>query len=178
MLRAVRLCLTVLVLLASPWCVAQSNITPWPKDKPTPMLELSDMQGRTWRLDQLQGKVVLINFWATWCEPCREEMPSLVALSRQYPDQLVVLAVNYQENAPKIQRFLDLVPLTFPVLLDRDGVATRAWTRRVFPTTVLVDAKGRAQLMVVGEFDWAGAQAQRLIRPWLKSTSVPQVSLL
>ena len=176
MLSALRLCITMLALCVTPWCVAQSSITPWPKGKPTPTLELADMQGRSWRLDQLQGKVVLINFWATWCEPCREEMPSLVALSRQYPDQLVVLAVNYQESATKIQRFLDIVPLTFPVLLDRDGAATRAWTRRVFPTTVLVDARGQAQLMVVGEFDWAGAQAQRLLRPLLRSAIGPQVS--
>ena len=157
-----------LAMLCSPLAWADAAITPWPKGKAVPSLELTDMSGRSWSLEQLRGKVVLLNFWATWCEPCREEMPSLVALSRQYPDRLVVLAVNYQENPAKINRFLEAVPLSFPVLLDRDGSATKAWTRRIFPTSVLLDVRGQPQVMVLGEFDWAGPQAQRLINPLMK----------
>jgi len=164
-------------LMLTPLAWADATITPWPKGKAAPSLELADLEGRSWTLDQLRGKVVLLNFWATWCEPCREEMPSLVALSRQYPDRLVVLAVNYQENPAKINRFLEAVPLSFPVLLDRDGTVTKAWTRRIFPTSVLLDVRGQPQVMVLGEFDWAGPQAQRLISPLMKPAA-PQVSML
>lgn len=156
---------------------ADAAITPWPKGKAVPELALSDLDGRPWRLAQLRGKVVLLNFWATWCEPCRDEMPSLVALSRQYPDRLVVLAINHQESSAKITRYLEAMPLSFPVLLDRDGAATKAWTNRIFPTSVVLDPQGQAQVMVVGELDWTGPQAQRLISPLMKLVAA-QVSML
>lgn len=171
-------CITLwLALMFAPMVWADASITPWPKGKAVPALALADLEGRPWSLEQLRGKVVLLNFWATWCEPCREEMPSLVALSRQYPERLLVLAVNYQENPAKINRFLEAVPLSFPVLLDREGAATKAWTRRIFPTSVLLDVRGQPQVMVLGEFDWAGPQAQRLIGPLMKPAPA-QVSML
>ena len=165
-----------LTMSFSPWVWADAVIAPWPKGKAVPGLELSDLEGRNWTLEQLRGKVVLLNFWATWCEPCRDEMPSLVTVSRQYPDRLLVLAVNYQESSAKINRFLESVPLSFPVLLDRDGSATKAWTRRIFPTSVLLDVRGQPQVMVLGEFDWAGPQAQRLISSLMKPATA-QVSV-
>lgn len=125
---------------------------------------LKDMNGADVRFADHKGKVVLLNFWATWCEPCRAEMPALQALAERLgANRLVVVGVNYQESAARIERFVAAAALTFPVLLDRDGAVTRAWTRRIFPTSVLVGPDGRARQVIVGEFDWNGPQAGGLL---------------
>jgi thiol-disulfide isomerase/thioredoxin len=127
-----------------------------------------DLEGKTWTLSSLKGQTVVLNFWASWCEPCRAEMPSLELLARKYAHEgLVVLAVNYQEATPTIERFLAAVPFALPILLDRDGQAARAWTPRVFPSTVLIDRAGRPRHVVLGELDWVGDVALGLIKPLL-----------
>ena len=82
---------------------------------------------------------------------------------------MVVLTINYQESEPGIRRFLERVPLGLPVLLDRDGSATKAWTPRVFPTTVLIDRNGHPRQQVVGAVDWAGAEARQWVAELLGS---------
>ncbi|AKJ28375.1 TlpA family protein disulfide reductase [Caldimonas brevitalea] len=151
---------------------AQVQVRPWPADRPTPPLALRDLQGRTVALAPFRGKVMVLNFWASWCEPCVAEMPSLLRLAERGAAQgLAVLAVNYQEGDAKIRSFLDTVlgevPDALPVLLDRDGAAARAWTPRVFPSTVLIDRNGRPHTTVVGELDWTGAKADTLLAPLL-----------
>ena len=150
---------------------ASYEIAPWPRNKAVPVLSLAGLDGQPWQLARLKGKVVVLNFWATWCEPCRAEMPSLNALAQKHPHDVVVLAVNYQEAEPRIRRYLETVDIRLPVLLDRDGAAAKAWTRRIFPTTVLIDAKGKPRLVVTGEYDWAGPDAARLIEPLLRTVS-------
>jgi hypothetical protein len=90
-----------------------------------------------------------------------------VLADRLGPDKLVVVGVNYQENEMRIQRFLAATPLRFTILLDRDGAAAKAWTRRIFPTSILVGPDGRAHTVVVGEFDWAGDAAEKMVRDLL-----------
>jgi thiol-disulfide isomerase/thioredoxin len=144
------------------------QVRPWPHAAPP--LSLADLNGKLWDLSSLQGHVVLLNFWATWCEPCREEMPSLQALARRHEtESLVVLMVNYRESASGIRRFLERTPLALPVLLDSDGAATKAWTPRVFPTTVLIDRSGRPRHQVVGAVDWGGDEARQWLRELLGS---------
>jgi thiol-disulfide isomerase/thioredoxin len=144
------------------------QLLPWNAARPAPMLSLSDLNGKVWDLPSLQGHAVLLNFWATWCEPCLEEMPSLEALARRHDGEpLRVLTVNYQESEPGIRRFLERVPLALPVLLDRDGATTKAWTPRVFPTTVLIDRSGRPRQQVVGAVDWAGEAPGQWVRDLL-----------
>src|SRR5262245_15824116 len=83
------------------------QLRPWAPSRPAPPLSLTDLDGKAWDLTTLHGRAVLINFWATWCEPCREEMPSLEALAKRHrADPVVVLTVNYQESEPGIRRFL------------------------------------------------------------------------
>lgn len=143
-------------------------VRPWPAGKPTPVLGLADLDGKTWTLQPLLGKVLVLNFWASWCEPCRTEMPSLELLATRHERAgLVVLTVNYREALPAIRRFLELQPVSLPILLDPDGDAAAAWTPRVFPTTVLIDRKGRPHLQVLGELDWLGAEARALVEPLL-----------
>jgi thiol-disulfide isomerase/thioredoxin len=109
---------------------------------------------------------VVVNFWATWCAPCRLEMPSLEALAaRRRGDGVVVVAVNYREPPDKIRAFLARSPFRPPILLDSDGDATVAWTPRVFPTTVLIGRDGKPAKTVVGELDWAAAEASALLDP-------------
>ena len=155
--------------LACPALVrAASVVRPWPADKPTPPLNLTDMDGKAWSLAALRGQVVLLNFWASWCEPCRAEMPSLELLaSRHERAGLAVLAVNYKEALPAIKRFLDVQPVLLPILLDHDGMTAAAWTPRVFPATVLIDRLGVPRTQVLGELDWMAGAARELLEPLL-----------
>ncbi|MDP9046461.1 MAG: TlpA family protein disulfide reductase [Pseudomonadota bacterium] len=136
----------------------------WPAGKAVPALSLPDLDDKLWTLAAFKGRPVILNFWATWCEPCRAEMPSLQALARREGRRgLAVLSVNYEESAAAIRRFLDTVPIALPILLDRDGEAAAAWTPRVFPTSVLIDRRGMPRTSVLGELDWNGADARALI---------------
>jgi thiol-disulfide isomerase/thioredoxin len=123
--------------------------------KPAPALKLPDLDGKTHDLAKLRGKVVLINFWATWCPPCRREMPSLERLSQALSGEpLVVLAVDVGEDADTIEAFtsqLDAVPL----LLDTRSGTMQAWQVAGLPTTFLVDKRGRVVASAIGgrEFD-------------------------
>ena len=126
--------------------------------KPAPALKLKDLDGKTLDLAQLKGKVVLINFWATWCPPCRREMPSMERLSQAFKGQpLVVLAVDVGEDPDTIEAFnsqLDTVP-TFPILLDTRSRTMQSWKVAGLPTTFLVDKRGRIVASAIGgrEFD-------------------------
>jgi thiol-disulfide isomerase/thioredoxin len=108
--------------------------------------------------------VVLVNFWATWCEPCREEMPALQALQQKIgKERLVVLMVNYGESAEKVQQFVRDVPIDLPVLLDKDMEATKAWQVRVLPTSFVLGQDGQLRYSAVGLLDWGDAQVIKLI---------------
>lgn len=148
---------------------------PWPPRKTAPPLALDDLDGRRWNLTELRGKVVVLNFWASWCEPCVTEIPTLSWLAETHAGRgdVVVLGVNYQEHEGKVRRFLQSVPVAYPVLLDRSGEAAKAWTARIFPSTVLIGRDGRPTITVVGELDWAGQQGERLLNPLLAAPAKP-----
>ena len=124
-----------------------------------PALGLPDEEGKTtWRLSELRGKVVLVNFWATWCPPCRKELPSMERLWRQFKDAgLVVLGVNVGETGDQVFAFSNSLetPLTFPLLLDEDSRVAQSWPVKGLPTTYLVDKQGRIAFGAIGgrEFD-------------------------
>ena len=142
----------------------------WPRGRATPALELASLDGTRWRLADLRGRVVALNFWASWCEPCRAEMPSLELLAQSAaPQGLEVVAVNYRESAAAIARFVERDALGLPVLRDADGSAARAFGVGVFPTTVLVDRSGRAAFSVVGEADWQAGPARRWVADLLNN---------
>ena len=145
---------------------AAHTLRPWPAAKPVPALDLAGLDGRRWQLAAAAGQVVVLNFWATWCEPCRTEMPSLQAMAaRRQRDGVVVVAVNYREAADVIRRFLEHVPFDVPILLDSSGDATTVWTPRVFPSTVLIGRDGVPMHTVLGELDWQGDEARALLEP-------------
>ena len=143
-------------------------VRPWPEGKPVPPLVLTDLDGKSWSIAALKGRPVVMNFWASWCEPCRAEMPSLELLATRHERAgLVVLSVNYKEPVATIRRFLEALPFSLPILLDSDGDAASAWTPRVFPTTVLIERSGMPRTSVIGELDWMGGTARELVEPLL-----------
>lgn len=151
---------------APAWAQAQAQRRPWPPGTPTPPLELPDLDGRRWRLAAQRGRVVALNFWASWCEPCREEMPSLQLMAQRHEhDGLLVMAVNYREGAGTIRRFMESTAMDLPVLRDADGLVARAFGVRAFPSTVFVRRDGRVDHTVVGAADWTGEPA----RSWVKA---------
>jgi thiol-disulfide isomerase/thioredoxin len=143
---------------------AEPELRPWTGANPAPPLELKTLDGQAFRLDQLRGKVVLVNFWATWCEPCIEEMPSMQKLrARLAGAPFEIVAVNHQEGEARIRGFLKKVPLDFPIVRDTDGGVTRAWQARIFPSSYLVDADGKIRYVMAGSTDWvAPATVQRI----------------
>jgi len=154
--------------LALPWrfAAAAHVVRAWPAGRPVPPLDVVDLAGKPWRLEAFGGQVVVLNFWATWCAPCRLEMPSLDAMAaRRRRDGVVVAAVNYKETADLIRRYLERAPFKSQILLDAEGDATVAWTPRVFPSTVLVGRNGAPVHVVVGELDWEGEEARALLDP-------------
>jgi thiol-disulfide isomerase/thioredoxin len=105
-----------------------------------------------------------VNFWATWCEPCRDEMPSLERLRASLAGQpFEVLAVNLGEPVGRIERFLERMPLGFPMLLDRDTAVAKAWKARVVPATYVVGRDGRIRYVRYGELDWASEPVRKRI---------------
>jgi thiol-disulfide isomerase/thioredoxin len=105
-----------------------------------------------------------VNFWATWCEPCREEMPSMQALRASLAGRpFEVLAVNLGEPEARVRRFLDRLPLDFPVLLDRDSTVARAWRARVLPASFVLGPDGAIRYTALGALDWADEKVRRAL---------------
>ena len=137
---------------------------PWPAGRAAPALDLPLEGGGRWRLADARGQVVLVNFWASWCEPCRAEMPSLELLEQRHEaDRLLVLAVNFRETDAAVRRFVEQSALSLRVARDADGAAAKAYGVRVFPSTVAFGRDGKARFTVTGEVDWTGATARRWI---------------
>ena len=120
---------------------------------PAPRLVLDDVEGREHRLSGLEGQVVVVNFWATWCPPCIAEMPAIQRMYDLLGDEgIAVLAVNVGESAEWIRRFTREfdVALSFPLLLDPGGEATLAWEVRGLPQTFVIDKAGQVAYSAQG----------------------------
>jgi thiol-disulfide isomerase/thioredoxin len=123
--------------------------------KPAPVIDLPDLSGVGHRLSDLEGKVVVVNFWASWCTPCVRELPALERLKdRLEASGGVVLAVNAGESLSQIRRFLKRRPTTLLVLRDEKSEALSDWKVTSMPTTFVVNAAGRVVMRVVGETLW------------------------
>jgi thiol-disulfide isomerase/thioredoxin len=123
----------------------------------TPPLELSTVDGKPQRLEDFRGRVVLVNFWATWCAPCLEEMPSIERLRRSLDAQrFAVVAVNVGEGPAKAGGFVEKMGLGgFHVLLDREVKTSKAWGARVLPATFIVAPDGSVRYSYFGALDWS-----------------------
>lgn len=133
--------------------------------EPAPSLVLTDIRGVEHSLEQYRGKVVVVNFWATWCPPCVEELPSLENAWQRYRQQgLVVLAVSGEES-DVVTSFLERLPsdITFPVLIDGDMKSGNRWQIRGLPTTVVVDRSGVVHWRVEGQLDFSASEVDEML---------------
>jgi thiol-disulfide isomerase/thioredoxin len=153
----------VLALLGSGEAAANAELRPWQRGE-TPTLVSTTTAGDAFDLARLKGRVVVVNFWATWCEPCMAEMPSLQRLRerlRGKPFELVT--VNFGEGSEKIQAFLERHKLSVPVVLDPDKEAAKAWGAGGLPMTFVLDATGRVRYSSFGESDWSRGEPLRVV---------------
>jgi peroxiredoxin len=142
-------------------------------EKAAPDFTLPNVDEQQVSLRQYRGKVVFLNFWATWCIPCREEMPGLEQLHQTFQQQdLVILAINLKEGAEQVKTFFQKRTLSFPALLDQNGAVFRDYSVAGMPTTYLIGRNGNLLARGVGGRDWTRAEAQELIRDMVKKAPV------
>lgn len=136
-------------------CAAHAaDLKPW-TGGPLPAFALKDLNGASHQLADYRGKVVLVNFWATWCGPCRDEMPSIQDLSGQLKGKpFAVLAINLDEPESRVRKFLAQWNVDLPVLLDPERKVASQWNARILPATFIVGPDGRIRYSVVGELNW------------------------
>lgn len=144
----------LLATLLSPFnSFAAQSLVPYTGENKT--FELTDIKGKAHTLTDYQGKVILVNFWASWCPPCIYEMPELTRLKTQLADQpFEVLALNVGEKKYKVRKFIKLINFDLPVLLDTSKETFDSWGIKTLPTSFLIDADGNIRYRVRGNPGW------------------------
>lgn len=148
---------------ASPGVTLAATLESW-TEGPRPRFALNSLSDGPVDLASFGGRVVLVHFFATWCEPCRAEMASLQRLADRYANRPVtILAVNVAEVAPRVRRFFETQPVVFPVLLDGDRAITKTWRVELLPTTVVLDTHLAPVLVANGDLDWDRADIDKAL---------------
>lgn len=144
------------------------GIARFKKKVKAPSFTLKDLNGNEVRLDDLRGKIVALNFWATWCPPCREEMPSMEKLYRKFKDKdFIMLAIDMREDGRKVKAFKEKFGLSFPIPLDSNGAVGSDYGIRSIPTTYFIDREGYAIGVALGARDWSSPETFGLINQLL-----------
>ena len=134
---------------------AEQSLTSLPDPKMAANFTLLDMDGINHQLSDYRGKTVIINFWATWCPPCREEMPSMERAWNKIKDQnIAMLAINVGEDEDTIFTFTADYPASFTLLLDTSGTMIEQWPVQGLPTTFVVSPDGRLVYRAIGGREW------------------------
>ena len=130
---------------------------------------LTDLEGRTLSSADWKGKVVLVNFWATWCPPCLAEIPDLIALQNRYRDRLVVVGISVDRGAPRnlLDPYVTNLKLTFPILLDSALETAGKWRVTALPATFIVKPGGEVAGFAVGPREWNSADMTALLETML-----------
>ena len=140
---------------AGPVAAARLLLSPMPNLKPAPDFALADLDDKVHRLADYRGRVVLVNFWATWCPPCRFEIPAMQRAWEILRDEdIAVLAPHVGGDADQVFRFTADFDIDFPLLIDGGSEVTDAWPVLGQPTTIVVDPEGRMALRAVGSREW------------------------
>jgi thiol-disulfide isomerase/thioredoxin len=173
LLVGVSVCIAGLLLVAGNSVLAQDlghQLARLKTPVEAPGFQLKDMDQTQHSLRDYRGKVVMLNFWATWCPPCRQEMPSLEAVYQDLKeDGFVVVAVNQWESPDQVFPYLgqlDVFP-TFPILFDHKGSVSKAYDVKGLPTTVVIDKKGNVVFRAIGGRDFNHPEVKKLIRELL-----------
>jgi len=144
--------------------LSAAELTAVPGTPPAPPLDLADAAGTRHSLSEQRGRVLLVNFWASWCPPCLQEMPSLQRLADAMADRpLTIYAVNVGEAPGRAKESLRRLGYRGTPLLDTDQAAFKAWGVRVLPSSFVVDREGRVRFKVVGALEWDAAEVQETI---------------
>jgi len=141
------------------------RINPIKGDKKAPDFSLKDLSGKKVGIKQFKGKIIFLNFWATWCGPCKEELPGLEVLHRQFKEKnfvLLTISVDYEGLKP-VQEFIDKHQYTFPVLLDPKCETLDLFEVKGIPTTFIIDMKGRLIGRAIGPRDWKSPEVFSLL---------------
>lgn len=132
------------------------GVMPFQDRIPSENFVLATLDGGDKSLEDYRGKVVFLNFWATWCPPCREEMPSMQVLYDELSDEgLEILAVNILEPVDLVSAFIEENEFSYPVLLDRDGRVSLRYSVRAYPTSYIIDRAGNVIGVRQGSHDWS-----------------------
>ncbi len=135
---------------------------------PAPDINARDLGGTVKTLADYNGKVVLLNFWATWCPPCQREMPSMERLRVKMAGRpLEIVALDSAEPAADVNAFLSKMKLGFPILLDPDGSNTKRWKVFALPTSFLLDENGRIRFILTGPTEWDEGEALQIVESML-----------
>lgn len=140
---------------------------------PAPSLRLPTLNGETVTLESLRGKVVLVNFWATWCVPCRKEIPSMQRLWLQLDhSKFHILAIAIGEDEAAISQFLSTFnhPPTFPIALDKESTTLNSWPVKALPTTFLIDQQGRIAYQAIGGLEFDSPASVNIIQALMTRT--------
>ena len=139
-------------------------VTPYP----APALALTDINGKKLDLASYRGRVVLVNFWATYCPPCLKEMPSMERLKKRMDGKpFAIFSVNVGEQNSDVQAFLKQIPVTFPILMDRDASRLKTWKAFALPSSFVVDAQGRVRYAMFGGTEWDEADSMDKLKALL-----------
>lgn len=163
------------VTFAIVW-MQSSKYEPLVVGKAAPDFSLTDLNDKPHRLSDFRGKVVFLNFWATWCAPCREEMPSMEVLNKSFEkDGLVVLAVSIDRvtTTKDIPPFVKSLNLTFPVLIDSWGITDKPYKRLGVPETFIIDQQGIVREIIIGPKDWTRIDNLKTLAALLNVTPKP-----
>lgn len=158
--------------------VQSAKYEPLAVGKPAPDFTLYSLDEKPYRLSDFRGKVVFLNFWATWCKPCREEMPSMEVLNKTFEkDGLVILAVSIDRvtTTKDIPPFVKGMNLTFPVLIDSWGKTDKPYKRMGVPETFIIDQQGIIREIVIGPRDWTRIDSLEVLAKLLNVTPKPAV---
>jgi peroxiredoxin len=162
--------ISVIVILGAAMLFAACEKTPElaAVGKPAPDFSLVDRQGRTWKLSALRGQVVFVNFWATWCPPCLQEMPSMQKLFSSMPqDRFKMLAILYKDEPAAADRMALQHQYTFPILVDPGSRVGRAYGLTGVPETFIIDKEGVLREKFIGPVQWDAPGARQMLMKYL-----------
>ncbi|HEY2990653.1 MAG TPA: redoxin domain-containing protein [Candidatus Binatia bacterium] len=158
--------------LSRPDFAAKLAIEKSEKVIPAPDFTLEDISGKRVRLHDLKGKAVFLNFWATWCVPCRQEMPLMQKLHEEFKDRgLEIVAVNFRESKPEVEKFFAEFGLKFTSLLDSDGAVSEQYGAWSLPLTYFINRRGEFVGKAIGERRWESAEAKAFFTELLRQNN-------
>jgi thiol-disulfide isomerase/thioredoxin len=148
-----------------------AKITELPEPIPAPVLEAQDLKGNERALSDFKGKIVLLNFWASWCPPCVHELPAMQRLKQKLGgEKFEVVALNVGEKKYKVWKFIKLIKFNPTVLLDPDKTTMSEWNVKTLPTSFLLDSEGRVRYLVRGDPNWDDEASIAVVRSLISET--------